>query len=143
MSAVEAGYRQQISARSGFRHTASVDLDRAFVVAEPDATRWDYGLGLRSPQGIELAIWVEPHPASSTKEVERMLRKLKWLKAKLDSAAFRELRELRDAAVRQDARPYRWLTTLSGAIGIAPNSKEARQLAREGLEPPRRQIELP
>lgn len=142
-ASVEAGYRPQIAVRHGYAHTGSIDLDDAFRTSEPNATRWDYGLGLHASDGTELAIWVEPHPASSSKEVDQMLGKLSWLKAKLDSTPFRGLRALRDATQKQGAHPYRWLTTLSGRICIAPGSKEARRLAQAGLDRPRRQLLLP
>lgn len=142
-AAVQGIYRSQIEFRTGCSCTGSVDLDAAFADTEPNAPRWDYGLGLRPGIGPEMVIWVESHPASSTKEVERMLRKLEWLKAKLASPPFRKLRALRDSAESCNTKPYRWLTMPSGSIRIAPSSKEARRLAQAGLDMPRKQLLLP
>ncbi len=142
-SAVQAAYHSQVVLRTGYVHTHSVDLDTHFTASEPNSARWDYGLGLRTSNGIEMAVWLEPHPASSGHEVDKMLSKLAWLKGKLDTTPFAELRSLRDAAALQAQFPYRWLVTPTGAICISPNSKEARRLALAGLDQPRRRVQLP
>jgi hypothetical protein len=142
-SAVQGVYHPGVTLRAGFAHTQSIDLDAHYAAAEPHATRWDYGLGLRTTAGVEMAVWLEPHPASSSSEVNKMISKLTWLKAKLDSASFSDLRSLRDVAARHGKFPYRWLVTQSGGISIAPNSKEAKRLALAGLDQPRRQVQLP
>jgi hypothetical protein len=142
-SAVQAAYHSGVSLRIGYAHTESVDLDAHFAATEPNSARWDYGLGIRTSAGVEIAVWLEPHPASSGHEVEKMLSKLAWLKAKLATKAFADLRSLRDAASQHAHFPYRWVVTQTGAICIAPNSKEARRLALAGLDQPRRHVQLP
>ena len=62
--------------------TGSIDLDSALSAAEPQAARWDYGIGVRTQKGEQLE-WVEVHPASSG-EVKVVLAKLDWLKEKID-----------------------------------------------------------
>jgi hypothetical protein len=142
-SAVQAVYHPGVALKAGYAHTQSVDLDSHFSGAEPQSARWDYGLGIRTSAGVEMAVWLEPHPASSSREVDKMLSKLSWLKAKLTTSAFADLRALRDVAAQHSQFPYRWLVTQTGGICIAPNSKEARRLALAGLDQPRRHVQLP
>src|SRR5262249_2940533 len=46
--------------------TGSIDLDAAKHATEPQAARWDYGIGFKLSPAEERAIWVEVHPASSS-----------------------------------------------------------------------------
>ena len=93
---------------------------------------------MRSEAGQELLVWLEAHPASSTGEVQKMLDKLAWLKAKLAQPDFDGLRTL-----EHKVSAYRWLA-MTGAIRILPNSRrEARRLAQAGLSSPQRHVELP
>ncbi|MEY4909702.1 MAG: hypothetical protein RL260_3420 [Pseudomonadota bacterium] len=137
LGAVKAEYRAGVALRSGHRHTASLDLDAEFLATEPTSPRWDYGVGMRSEAGRELLVWLEAHPASSTGEVQKMLDKLAWLKAKLARPDFDGLRTL-----EHKVSAYRWLA-MTGAIRILPNSREARRLAQAGLSSPQRHVELP
>lgn len=139
-AAMKAEYRAAVSVASPWRHTESIDLDAHFEKSEPNACRWDYGVGV-AQGGTELLVWVEPHPASSTGEVKRMAEKVLWLKGKLNLPAFAQLRRLTDATVAAGGRPYRWLH--SGSLQIARGSKEARTLAMAGIDFPARQLRLP
>ena len=85
-----------------------------------------------------MAVWVEPHPASSNREVKVVLAKLDWLKSKLRLAAFEPLKVLTDECVAQGVRPYRWMA--SGHVGIRPGSREANLLARAGMDLPSQQV---
>jgi len=131
-----------VSLKPEHRHTASIDIDSHFHATEPTASRWDYGLGLRTESGDELMVWLEPHPASSTGEVQKMLDKLVWLKNKLAQPTFDGLRVLELTSLRRQIVLYRWLA-LTGSIRILPNSKEARRLTRAGLSQPQRHVQLP
>lgn len=142
LGAVEGPYRTALNLARGYRHTASIDLDARFQNTEPNASRWDYGLGLRTEVGEEMVLWLEPHPASSTGEVQKMLSKLDWLKRKLGTPEFSELHRLNHTATQHTKFVYRWLAR-TGDIRITPNSKEARQLALAGLDQPRRLVLLP
>ena len=62
--AIKAEHRDQVSVGASACFTGSVDLDHHFATAEPNANRWDYGVGFR--HGNEFALWVEPHPASGS-----------------------------------------------------------------------------
>lgn len=142
-SAIDSTYRDQILARDNHKYTASIDLDKHFVEQESNQQRWDYGVGIQTPIGVEMAFWIEPHPASSTRNVTEMIGKLRWLKMKLQLPHFGGLRELRDEAVSRADFPYRWLVTHRGSIRVLPQSKAARQLAKAGLDQPRRTLRLP
>lgn len=138
--AIQHQYRSGIQAADGSRFCGSVDLDAAFARAEPHASRWDYGLGIQR-NGVELAFWVEPHPASSTSEVARMIAKLDWLKAKLSQPAFSRLNELTRNAM-QLGLAFRWLAA-SGEMRLVPGSRQARLLAERGIAFPTRHLRLP
>jgi hypothetical protein len=138
--AIKAEYRATISTTPPWTHTECIDLDAHFEREEPNACRWDYGVGIKDGTA-ELLVWVEPHPASSTGEVKRLVDKVNWLRAKLNTPAFKELSSLTDATVSKGHSAYRWLH--AGALQIARGSKEARALARAGIEFPTRQIKLP
>lgn len=138
--ALDSQYRSMLDS-NGATLTASVDMDQAYLASEPQSPRWDYGIGIAEAGDIEKAFWLEPHPASSTGEVQRMLAKLAWLKDKLALAQFAELRQLTQRASAAGQPVYIWLH--SGANRILPSSREARLLARNGLSLPKRHITLP
>lgn len=138
--ALDSSYRPMVDT-SAATFTASVDMDLAFLASEPQSPRWDYGIGIAEAGNIEKAFWLEPHPASSTGEVQRMLAKLDWLKEKLALPQFSDLRQLTQRASAAGNPVYIWLH--SGANRILPNSREARLLASKGLSLPRRHITLP
>ena len=141
-AAVKGQYRAAMVARSGHALTDSVDIDTDFQDAEPSSVRWDYGLGLKSVAGHELAVWVEPQPASGSGEVRKMIDKLAWLKVKLANTEFKELHRLTHMSPGSSANPFRWLA-MTGAICIRPGSAEARRLALKGLGLPARHLVLP
>ena len=137
--AVESRYRGHVASKlSNTQFTGSLNMDEAFRTAEGQTHRWDYGLGVRLPAKNEMAVWVEPHPASSNGEVKVVLAKLDWLKSKLRLAAFEPLKVLTDECVTQGVRPYRWMA--SGHVGIRPGSREANLLARAGMDLPSQQV---
>lgn len=140
--AVEGSYRAQIQVNKGGAFSGSVDVDGHFRAAEPQSHRWDYGIGVQLPNGQELACWVEPHPASSTGQVSKMLEKLAWLKSKLDTPAFKKLKAMTHASGHTGSSYY-WLRTVSGECRISANSKEARLLALQGLRMPAQHLTLP
>ncbi len=138
-SAVPQTYRPMIEAATGIKLTESVDIDAAFAVAEPNDPRWDYGVGVEAGQQ-ERAYWVEPHPASSTSEVDRMLKKVAWLQNKLKQSSFAGLDKLTKATRATGQTAFIW--TYSGDNRIPRDSQLARRLQREGLTMPCRKIEL-
>lgn len=141
-NAVAGLYRAQITVSDRWKFTGSVDMDAHFKPADPHSHRWDYAIGIRQANGQELVCWVEPHPASSTGEVNTMLAKLAWLKQKLDTASFKKLKAMTYVSGRT-GHPFFWLRTVSGQCRITANSKEAKLLARSGLRMPAQHLSLP
>ena len=56
----------------------SADVDTALAVTLPNAHRWDYVVGTSAGKTV-IAHWIEVHPASSTKNIAEVERKLVWL----------------------------------------------------------------
>lgn len=112
--------------------TGSVDIDTALKPTQPNAKRWDYGIGLRRGSS-EVVVWVEVHPASSD-HIDEVLGKLKWLQNFLrnDAPALGELPQ----------HSYYWLSPGSHTA-ITADSPQARRLAQAGLIGPRRVLHLP
>ena len=140
--AVEGSYRAQITSANGWKFTGSVDMDAHFKATEGQSNRWDYGIGISQANGQELVCWVEPHPASSTGEVRKMLDKLAWLKEKLDAPAFKKLKAMTHVPGRA-GHPFYWLRTLNGECRITAHGKEAKLLAQKGLRMPAQHLTLP
>jgi len=140
-SAVKGQYQAGIACRAGWEFTDSVDVDTAYLATEPESVRWDYGLGLDAGLHGALAVWVEPHPASSAREVAKIIAKLDWLEAKLALAKYKGLRALTEKAAAAGVRRFHWLA-MTGGMRIRPGSKEAALLSRRGLQLPRRHLEL-
>jgi len=139
-AAVEGAYRAQIkTSKADTQLTGSVDIDAHFQTAEPQSPRWGYGIGVQMSDGSELVCWVEPHSASSTDEVTRMLAKLDWLKAKLHTKAFEMLNAMKHASGHR----FYWLLKPDGACRISAHSKEARRVAQQGLRMPAKKLSLP
>jgi len=136
--AVKAQYRAAIVTDKTVKVVGSVDLDAAFCAMEPNASRWDYGLGLAG--NVEWVCWVEPHPASSTGQVAKVLAKLDWLEAKLREPEFADFAQLTRQAKLNQGLAYVWL--YEGSNRISANSREARALALRGVMLPKRQVSL-
>ena len=105
------------------RLSGSIDLDFALSFDLPNATRWDYGIGVRCRQADDNVIWIEVHPASSTGEIKIVLAKLKWLKDWLAENA-PELLSI--------SGHYVWIAT--GTVAFPANSPQRRQLAAAGIQ---------
>jgi hypothetical protein len=140
--AVEGSYRAQIVAATGWQCSGSVDMDAHFKATEGQSPRWDYGIGISHANGQDLVCWVEPHPASSTGEVTKMLEKLAWLKGKLDTVAFKKLKAMTYVSGRV-GHPFYWLRTVNGQCRITAHGKEAKLLAKSGLRMPSQHLIMP
>lgn len=107
----------------------SVDIDTCLKNKYPDAPRWDYAFGYQGS-----VYYVEVHPASSTGEVETVIKKLAWLRTwrKHNSPALESL---------SGKSYYHWLAT-GGAIAITRRSKYYRALAQNKIIGPQRILTL-
>jgi hypothetical protein len=130
--AVEGRHRSSIVVRlaSSF-FTGSVDMDGAFRQSESASHQWDYGLGVQAQGKGEIAVWVEPHSASSIGQVDIVLAKLDWLQAKLQDEKFKSLKALTDECVRQGYRPFHWMATAH--VGIRPGTPAFNKLSARGV----------
>jgi len=137
LSALEGVDRPRISAANPRVFTASLNLDEALKSSQPNASRWDYGIGLKKTAQSESAIWVEVHPAS-TGEVKTMIKKFQWLKRWLQTEA-KELSALtkKTSAVAQ----FNWVA--SGRVSIPKTSRQAKLLAQSGLPYPVKHLKIP
>lgn len=126
--------RGLVVCEGGSNISCSVDIDAHFSTAEASSPRWDYGLGVVS--GAEYAVWIEVHPANSTKEVDAVIRKFAWLKEKLGREDFRRLRELTSLADGRKTKAFQWIVT--GRCSFRAGSKEEKKLATHGLSLPQR-----
>ncbi|MCY3838061.1 MAG: hypothetical protein OXH09_05330 [Gammaproteobacteria bacterium] len=135
LQALSAAHRRQISSDDSRRLTGSIDLDAALVATQPNAPRWDYGIGYRHGRR-EYAVWVEVHGAQTNK-VGDVLKKLHWLKGWLAGPGERLLR-LTDGGAPTPA--FVWLA--SGPIRLPPTSRHARQASQAGVFP-RKELHIP
>ena len=140
LGALKKEYRSQVTS-SHFQFEASVDLDSHFKKSEANLHRWDYGIGLTLQTGETLAIWIEPHPASSGSEVDKVIKKFQWLIGKLNQNTFEQLKAQTELAQRQLNHPFRWV--YSGNCSYRAGGKEAKKLASVGLKLPERTVKLP
>jgi hypothetical protein len=100
----------------------SVNLDEALSDNCPQAPRWDYVVGLQRRGNPDKAIWLEVHPASSTGEVDVVLKKLAWLKEWCSDNA---------AALFELPGDYIWMAT--GSVAFPASSPQRRKLAAAGI----------
>lgn len=135
--AMKGEHRGKVECADTRRWRGSTDLDAAYARLQPTSHRWDYGLGFRERNGVEVAVWIEVHPAT-TGEVEVILRKYEWLCGWLKTEA-RELAALSRRASGE--RSFFWLATESGTH-IRPGSLHARRLQAAGFDLPRQKIVL-
>jgi len=140
-SAVKGQYQAGITCGPELSFSASVDIDQNCQAAEPQANRWDYGLGLNTRKGEEFAVWVEPHPASSTGEVVKIIAKLDWLVQKLAQPDFKGLETLTQKSAQAEVPRFHWLA-MTGDIRIRAGSREAALLSKRGLRLPSRHLVL-
>jgi hypothetical protein len=64
---------------AGLSATESVDIDQCFEKAEPNATRWDYYIGLKKHGEL----YVEVHKVNE-QELGKLLKKAAWLRDKIE-----------------------------------------------------------
>ena len=80
LRALSAPDTTHVSKRPTTRLSTSIDIDTAFRESQPNAARWDYGVGQRQG-GLEVVHWIEVHSASAGNSIAQMRNKLDWLKA--------------------------------------------------------------
>lgn len=124
--------RSRIDCARPRRLAGSVDVDKALARRQPNAPRWDYGIGVSAGSRDE-AIWVEVHPANA-REVGVVIEKAAWLRKWLGANA----RDL--LTMTRDADGFIWLATRG--VSIQRGSRQGRQLALAGVSFPRSRLRL-
>jgi hypothetical protein len=102
----------------GHRFSCSVDLDEARRVAEPEASRWDYILGLGAD-----AWGMEVHPAKAS-EVDGIIRKKLWAADRLSC----------NCGLRVSR--WHWVRPSGSPLQFTQRSPEAHRLAKYGIRFP-------
>ena len=64
---------------TGLKVQESVNIDQAFKIAEPNATRWDYYIGIARHGEI----YIEVHKIDD-EELEKLYKKVEWLRDKIN-----------------------------------------------------------
>lgn len=114
--------RPHIVADEPRRLQGSVDIDKAYLAAQPNANRWDFAIGFRHHNRTEDTIyWVEIHTASDS-QVSVVARKFQWLKE--------FLRSKREVFERYE-QEFFWVA--SGSTSFTQTSQQARKYALGGL----------
>jgi len=136
--ALENRHRSKVDCADPRRLTGSLDLDKALAreAGYANQPRWDYGIGYRSENGAERAVWVEVHSAT-TGEVSKVLSKLKWLRNWLTD----EAEQLQRLTIAAGGPTFVWVA--SQGIQIPPNSPQARRLSKSALGKPVKHLLLP
>ncbi len=134
LQAVKGQYRDRVECDDTRRLAGSVDLDSSLATSLPNEPRWDYGIGVTTPQNEDRVHWVEVHPAADG-DVNAVLKKHAWLRSWLRECAPGLL------AITASERGYVWIA--SGDIGIRPGSPKARRLAARGISFPCRRFKIP
>lgn len=122
LQALKAADRERITCKTPRLLAGSVDVDTALSAALPQANRWDYAIGVKLQAEADAVIWIEVHPASSTGEVEVVLRKMQWLKEWSQSQAW---------GLHRLTREYVWVAT--GSVVLSANGPQRRRLAQAGI----------
>jgi hypothetical protein len=128
LQALRASDRNYVSAEKSRCLAGSLNLDDALKNAQPNANRWDYGIGYRQASNQpEHVFWVEIHPARTERHREEVRKKFDWLKGWLADDGKR-LGGLR--------RSFIWIPT--GESVFTRGSPQMRALAESGLSLERR-----
>jgi hypothetical protein len=136
--ALKREHRGRVICGNSRRFSGSIDLEGALSRSKAHANEnlWDYGLGLVLSGHAERAIWVEVHPAC-TSEVEKVVRKLQWLRKWLRE----EAQELNKITNSREGRNFFWVATKAG-VHIQRNSPQYRRLRLAGLDSPQRTLRV-
>lgn len=111
--------RNKVVVADNSKLQGSLDIDSQVKAVYPNEPRWDYALSYDDNINF-----FEVHPAE-TSEVDRVIKKVKWLKSWLKTKA-PEIEKLPKAE-----HPYTWIQ--SGRYAILPTSKGKMKLSVSGI----------
>jgi hypothetical protein len=130
LQALKPADRKRVRVNQPRRLCGSVDLDGTTKAAAPDASRWDYVIGLKTNGASDHVVWMEVHPASST-HISEVLAKLHWLRTWIQA-------EAQDLA----ALPAAFVWVASGEVKLLSGGSHRRRLAEQGLRFAGRTLDL-
>lgn len=122
-------YSNKVKPSDPGKTEGSVFLETCLQNDYRDAPLWDYMIGYASK-----VYFVEIHPAS-TSNVREMVNKVRWLKKWLNESGSIFLDN------KTSHFPYRWVAT--NRVAISKNSRQAREIAKNGLSFPQKVTNLP
>ncbi len=100
----------------------SVDIDAAYLAADPNGNRWDFAIGYQHLNRTgEVIYWVELHTGSDS-EIKVVIRKAQWLRSWFKGAGKK---------LATFEREILWVS--SGATKLSPSAPQKKQMAQEGL----------
>ncbi|MBI1900647.1 MAG: hypothetical protein HYS13_05995 [Planctomycetia bacterium] len=124
LQALEEADRGRVRCANTRLLQGSVHLDDALQNLFPNENRWDYGIGVAVGANSDRAVWIEVHEASSS-HIDRVLRKLYWLRHWLKSQA-----PLLDKLTTGD-KGFVWVA--SGKVSLQPHSPQRKKIAEAKL----------
>ena len=132
LQALRAEDKPHISPEDPRFLTGSVDIDAAYLAADPNGNRWDFAIGYRHTNRTEEVIyWVELHTGSSS-EIKVVIKKAQWLLTWFKGSG----KKL--AAFERDIL---WVS--SGATKLSPSAPQKKQMAQAGLRQVGGQLRIP
>lgn len=121
LDALSKAHKNSIIVSYHKKITGSVNIDAALQSAYPNENRWDYAIGYYISYQDDKVFFVEFHRAILN-EVERVLKKKKWLMSWIRGKPL------------DDLRPRRFVWVSAGGIKIPQNSPQIRNLNSHGIQ---------
>jgi hypothetical protein len=133
LQALRKSDRNAIRINDARKLAGSIDIDNALRGVYPDASRWDYCIGVNRSAKSDSVVWVEVHPANSL-SVADLVKKARWLLSWLRGPG----KPLR--ALDRGPPDLRWVP--SGPVAIRRGGREHALLAKAGVRFPERRVDL-
>ncbi len=132
LQALRAQDRPHIESEDTRHLTGSADIDAALQQQEPNANRWDFGIGYRhTNRNNDCIYWVEIHTATDG-QVDVVLNKLHWLKLWLHQGG---------QLLNKFEREFIWVS--SGATTFTLNAPQRKTFAALGLQQKGQVLRIP
>jgi hypothetical protein len=99
-----------------------VDIDAAYVAADPHGNRWDFAIGYQhSNMADEVVYWVELHTGSDS-QIKVVIKKAQWLLNWFKGPG---------KILAEFEREILWVS--SGSTKLSPSAPQKKQMAMAGL----------
>lgn len=122
LQALRAEDKPHIIAEDPRKLAGSVDIDAAYVAADPHGNRWDFAIGYEhSNRTEEVIYWVELHTGSDS-QIKVVIKKAQWLLNWFKGHG-------KKLAVFE--REILWVS--SGLTKLSPSAPQKKQMAMAGL----------